>query len=39
MDLAGTAIPRDFAFNILLQNRVERQMVYERRPVTGLMRS
>ena len=31
-DLAGTAFPRDFAFNILLQNCAERQAVYERRP-------
>src|SRR3954464_9677528 len=30
MGLTGTAIPRDFAFNILLQNCVERQAVYER---------
>src|ERR1700677_4896450 len=30
MDLVGTAIPDDFAFNILLQNCVERQAVYER---------
>ena len=29
-DLAGTAIPHEFAFNILLQNCVERQAVYER---------
>jgi hypothetical protein len=28
MDLAGTAISREFAFNILLQNCVERQAVY-----------
>jgi Domain of unknown function (DUF4158) len=32
MDLAGTAIPRESAFNILLQNCVERQAVYERAP-------
>jgi hypothetical protein len=32
MDLAGTAIPRESAFNILLQNCVERQAVYERVP-------
>jgi hypothetical protein len=30
MDLAGMAIPCESAFNILLQNCVERQAVYER---------
>ena len=30
MGLAGTAIPRDFPFNILFQNGIERQAVYER---------
>ena len=30
MDLAGTANPRDFAFNTLFQNGIERQAVYER---------
>jgi hypothetical protein len=29
-DLPGTGNPHDFAFNILLQNCVERQVVYER---------
>ena len=32
MELAATAIPRDFAFNILFQNGPERQAVYERSP-------
>src|ERR1019366_5557352 len=35
MDLAGTAIPRESAFNILLQNCVERQAVYERAPAAN----
>ena len=35
MDLAGTAIPRESAFNILLQNCAERQAVYERVPTAN----
>src|SRR5277367_2680309 len=35
MDLTGTAIPRESAFNILLQNCVERQAVYERAPAAN----
>src|SRR5215217_4757181 len=35
MDLAGTAIPRESAFSILLHNCTERQAIYERAPAVN----